>query len=197
MNYGKGKNSKMANTVYLSKALKEKLDQDTYLQEALGSLSLDIATGEAKITIAETSPETASQIPFVGFTIGSTRPISRGSIEGVDLSKVVFQIVTKNSLRTRYIADRLKTIMGQKPQGATNSWFFDISNDCLVCRNSTFIDSYDIKPKRYNDTENIFASVVEMEFIYSTCLCSGEECDMTITQECETIIEDYDIDFGC
>ena len=95
----------MANTVYLSKAIKDKLDQDTYLQNALGSLTPDIATGESKVTIAETSPETASSVPFVGFTIGSTRPVSRGSIEGVDRSKVVFQVVTKNSLKTRYIAD--------------------------------------------------------------------------------------------
>jgi hypothetical protein len=187
----------MANTVYLSKAIKDKLDQDTYLQNALGSLTPDIATGESKVTIAETSPETASSVPFVGFTIGSTRPVSRGSIEGVDRSKVVFQVVTKNSLKTRYIADRLKTTMGQKPLGATNSWFFDISNECLVCRNSTFLDSYDFKPNRYNDNENIFTSVVEMEFIYSTCLCSGEECDMSIPQDCEITIEDYDIDFGC
>jgi hypothetical protein len=187
----------MANTVYLSSALKEKLDQDTYLQNALGSLTTDIATGDTKVTIAETSPETASLVPFIGFTIGQTRPVSKGSIEGVDRSKVIFQVVTKNSLKTRYIADRLKTIMGQKPVGATNSWFFDISNDCLLCRNSTFLDSYDFSPKRYNDTENVFTSVVEMEFIYSTCLCPGEQCDMEIPQECETNIEDYDIDFGC
>ena len=187
----------MANTVYLSKAIKDKLDQDSYLQNALGSLTTEIATGDTKVTIAETSPETSGLVPFVGFTIGSTRPISKGSIEGVDISKVVFQVVTKNSLKTRYIADRLKSIMGQKPVGATNSWFFDISNECLVCRNSTFLDSYDFKPRRYNDNDNVFTSAVEMEFIYSTCLCSGEECDMDMPQECETTIEDYDIDFGC
>ncbi len=187
----------MSNTVYLSRALKNKLDQDVYLQNALGSLTTDIATGEAKVTIAESNPETAAQVPFVGFAIGMIRPITRGSIEGVYKAKVVLRVTTKNSLKTRYITDRLQTMMAQKPQGASNSWFFDISDDCLNVRNSTFLDRMDLKPKRFNDKEDVFTSVIEMEFIYASCPCSGEQCDMEIPQECETTIEDYDIDFGC
>ena len=187
----------MANTVYLSRAIKAKLDADSYLQNALGSLTTDIATGETVVTIAESAPETASQVPFIGYMIGSVRPISRGSIEGVYIAKVMFRTTTKNSLKTRYIADRLQTIMAQKPEGASNSWFFDISDDCLSCRNSTFLDRLDLKPRRYNDKEDVFTSMIEMEFIYSSCPCSGEQCDMDMPQECETTIEDYDIDFGC
>ena len=187
----------MSNTVYLSRAIKNKLDQDTYLQSALGSLTTDISTGETKVTIAESEPETAGQVPFVGFAIGNVRPITSGSIEGVYRAKVMFRVTTKNSLKTRYIADRLQTIMAQKPQGATNSWFFDLSDDCVSCRNSTFLDRYDLKPRRFNDKENTFSSMLDMEFIFASCPCSGEQCDMDIPQECETTIEDYDIDFGC
>jgi hypothetical protein len=187
----------MSNTVYLSRAIKSKLDQDTYLQNALGSLSVDISTGETKVTIAESSPENTAQVPFVGFTIGMVRPITRGSIEGVYRAKVIIRVTTKNSLKTRYIADRLQTMMAEKPQGATNSWFFDISDDCLSCRNSTFLDRFDAKPKRFNDKEDTFSSILEIEFIYASCPCSGVQCDMEMPQECETNIEDYDIDFGC
>lgn len=187
----------MSNTVYLSRAIKNKLDSDTYLQNALGSLTVDIGTGQTRVTIAESSPETASQVPFVGFSIGMVQSVTRGSIQGVYRAKVIIRVTTKNSLKTRYITDRLQTIMAQKPQGATNSWFFDISDDCLSCRNSTFLDRFDLKPKRFNDKEDTFTSILEMEFIYASCPCSGEQCDMDMPQECETTIEDYDIDFGC
>lgn len=187
----------MSNTVYLSRALKNKLDQDVYLQNALGSLTTDIATGDAKITIAESSPETASQVPFVGFSIGMVRPVSFGSIVGVYRAKIVIRVTTKNSLKTRYIADRIQTITAQRPEGASNSWFFDISDECINCRNSTFLERLDLKPRRYNDKEDVFTSVLELELIYASCPCSGEMCDMDIPEECETTIEDYDIDFGC
>ena len=187
----------MSSLVNFKDALQIKLIEDNDLLEALGDAVVDIRTGQKNITIAEVSPNTADQVPFLGYSVPKTKPITKDDTSGCFVSTVIFHIVTTTSEKTTYIADRVQLLITQRPLGETQKWFFDVTNECIFSKYSKFVGRYPLSPRRFNNETDVFTELIETEFIWCYCPCAEVTCNNPIPEDCELIIDAYDIDCEC
>jgi hypothetical protein len=168
----------MANLSNLKEAIAITLAAEPELAAVLNIGDNDIATNQPIVAIAEAMPDTPSTIPYVGFSIPETKPLTQDDpTVGGFKSKVLLTPVSHSSTTTTYIGDLLSRYIGARPVGESADWYYDFTTSCLLNRHTRLISRYKLTPRRNNHEVDTFSEILEIEILWFDCMCDDTLCE--------------------
>jgi len=193
----------MFNSCHLKNALVKKFMMDECLTNLLtikadgtSQTGVDPWTLQPRVQVAETSPATISESPFVGIDILNVKPLVFDSITHWYESDVMIAVNSHDSLRTTQIADVIQHILTVAPEDfdkPAHSYCCDLSDECIRTRKVRFTD----RPKmgkagvnKYDSETNDWYETLYLEVIWSPRPCDYDsECDETIFSPCPIVTQ--------
>lgn len=168
------------------------------MNECLTSLlqvngSIDPWTAQPRIQVAETSPETIGESPYIGVEILNTSPLVRDSMTNWFRSDVMISVDTHQSLRSTQIMDNIQCIFiypDENFQKPAHTYCCDISDGCIK---GHFTQDW-TRPRvgrqgsnTYSAMHNMWEELMILEAIWSPCPCDPD-CEQEVINFCPIIL---------
>lgn len=174
------------NVCNLKAALVERILQDECLMELVQVQgNIDYKTGRPRIQVAETTPETMGENPYIGVEIADTAPLVADSITHYYKTTVMIFANANSSLRTTRIMDQLMCLFTNCPEDydkPCHAWCLDLSNACITTKSVKFVRRFRFGRQgqnTYKSETNVWEEGMMVDIVWTPCPCADAvgECN--------------------
>lgn len=186
----------MFNVCHLKNAIVKKFMMNECLTDLLQTnKSIDPWTGQPRIQVAESSPATIADSPFIGIDVINTRPLSPDTITHYYRSEVMIIVDSHNSVRTTQIMDAIQHILTVAPEDYDkpyHTYCCDLSDNCVRTRSVRMVERPRVNAAQgsnaYDAETNNWKEMMYVDIVWAPMSCDCEECDETAFNPCPVIL---------
>lgn len=160
-----------------------------------GGSNIDPWTQQPRIQVAETSPATIGESPFIGIEILNTKPLVPDSITHWYESDILISVGSYGSVRSTQIMDAIQSILTIAPadyEKPFHTFCCDLSDECITTKKVRFTERPRIGRQgsnTYDAEKNMWEEIMFLEIIWSPKPCDCDaECDETAYNPCPIIL---------